>query len=154
MAHKNATPSDRIDLVAFHYLLQASSRIVRELERRFDLEHRVSAREFDVLITLANAPGGRLRMTDLANATVISSGGLTRLAGRLEQRALLRRDPDPDDARAFHASVTERGLTQLAAMRVTHDAVVHELLGAHLPPRDLDALRQLLARVLGPDLRT
>ncbi len=153
MADKIATP-DRTDLVAFHYLLQASSRIVRELERRFDLEHRVSAREFDVLITLANAAGGRLRMTELANATLLSSGGLTRLAGRLEERGLLRRDPDPNDARGFHASVTERGRTQLDAMRVTHDAVVHELLGSHLAAGELETVRRLLALVLGPDLRT
>ena len=150
--------SDRVarpgDLVAWHALLQVSNRMIREFERRFDDEHRTSAREFDVLINLANAPGGRLRMTDLANAAMLSSGGLTRLVGRLEDRGLVQRDQDPADARAFFARLTEAGQAQLASMRRTHDATVHEFLGAHLSPAEVEALRETLARVLGTDLRT
>jgi DNA-binding MarR family transcriptional regulator len=142
------------DLVAWHYLLQVSTRVIRELERRFDLEHRISAREFDVLINLEHAPGRRLRMTELATTTMLSSGGLTRLVGRLEERGLLQRDLDPADARAYHARLTDRGRTRLAAMRATHDAIVHELFGAHLSAVEVEALRTTLARVLGPDLRT
>ena len=66
--------------VAWHNLLQVSARVIREFDRRLDREHRISAREFDVLINLDNAPDRRLRMTELANAAMLSSGGLTRLS--------------------------------------------------------------------------
>ena len=65
---------------AWHALLRVEP-VVRELDRRLDLEHRISVTEFDVLITLDNAADHRLRMTDLANAVLLSSGGLARLVG-------------------------------------------------------------------------
>lgn len=136
---------------AWHRLLQVSSRVLRELERSFDREQRMMVSEFDVLITLANAPDGRLRMTDLADATMLSSGGMTRLVGRLEQRGLVRRDPDPDDARAFHASLTEVGQTSLARARITHNEVIANLLGDPLTAREVQALTRILTKVLKHD---
>lgn len=142
-------PGERPDArVAWHNLLQVSSRVVREFDNRLDLDHRISIREFDVLINLDNAPERRLRMTDLANAVMLSSGGLTRLVGRLEDRGLLQREPDPEDARAFHATLTDTGRARLAEARVTHDAVIEELLGARLSSQEVATLTRILARVL------
>jgi DNA-binding MarR family transcriptional regulator len=73
---------------------------------------------------------------------------MTRLVGRLEQRSLVRRDPDPDDARAFQASLTEAGRTSLARARITHDKVIANLFGEHLAPRDAQTLTAMLERVL------
>ena len=140
--------------LAWYHLLQVSSRVIRELDRRLELEHRISAREFDVLINLDGTPERGLRMTELANAAMLSSGGLTRLAGRLEERGFVQRDQDTADGRAFYAKLTERGRRLLAEARVTHDAVVHDLFGAYLPAADVDAMTRALARVLGPDRRT
>ena len=140
--------------VAWHNLLQVSTRVIREFDRRLDREHRISAREFDVLINLDNAPDRRLRMTELANVAMLSSGGLTRLVGRLEERGFVRRDQDTVDARAFYATLTGTGRALLAEARVTHDAVIHDLFGAHLSATQVDAMTRALAGVLGPDRRT
>jgi DNA-binding MarR family transcriptional regulator len=140
--------------LAWQLLLQVSSRVLAEFDRRLDLDHRVSVREFDVLITLDNAPESRLRMTDLANAVLLSSGGLTRLVGRLEDRGFVRREPDTTDARGYHASLTGAGRERLAEARLTHDAVIDEFLGACLSSRDVATLTRILARVLGPDSPT
>ena len=134
--------------VAWHNLLQVSTRVIREFDRRLDREHRISAREFDVLINLDNAPDRRLRMTELANVAMLSSGGLTRLVGRLEERGFVRRDQDTVDARAFYAKLTDTGRALLAEARVTHDAVIHDLFGAHLSATDVDAMTRALAGVL------
>ena len=133
---------------AWHRLLQVSSRVLRELDRSLDREQRMMVSEFDVLITLDNAPGGRLRMTDLAEAAMLSSGGMTRIVVRLEQRGLVRRDPDPDDARAFHASLTDAGRSSLAQARITHDNVIANLLGDRLTPREVQTLTRTLAKIL------
>ncbi len=105
--------------------------------------------EFDVLITLDNTPGKRLRMSDLARATMLSAGGLTRLVGRLEDRGQVRRDPDPADARGFNAVLTEPGAQALAQARLTHDAVIAEEIGSRLDARQLARLSGLLERALG-----
>ena len=147
-----ATPHAE-ELLAWYYLLQASTRVIREFDRRFDLEHRISGREFDVLITLDLDHGQGLRMTELADAAMLSSGGLTRLVGRLEERGYVQREQDPGDARVFHAGLTAAGRAKLAAARVTHDGIVHELFGRRLSPAEVAAMTQSLARVLGSDLR-
>jgi len=136
-------------LSAWHSLLQLSSRIVGEIDRRLDLEHRISVKEFDVLINLDNVPGEALRMTDLAGAVMLSSGGLTRLVGRLEERGFVRREPDPADGRGFLCSLTSDGRERLAAARGTHDAVIVTLLGGRLSAGQLDTLARLLARARG-----
>lgn len=133
---------------AWHRLLRLSRRVLREIDARLDAEHRVGVSEFDVLITLDNAQDRRLRMTDLAEAVMFSSGGLTRLVGRLESRGLVERIPDPDDARSFYAALSDQGSQRLAEARVTHDAVIEELLSAKLTSGEMQSLTRALGRAL------
>jgi DNA-binding MarR family transcriptional regulator len=135
---------------AWHRLLRLSRRVLREIDARLDAEHRIGVNEFDVLITLDNAPDRRLRMTNLAEAVMFSSGGLTRLAGRLESRGLVERIPDPDDARSFYAALTGEGSQRLSEARVTHDAVIEALLSAKLTGNELRSLTRALGQALEP----
>ena len=133
---------------AWYRLLHVSSRVLREFDQALDTHDRLKVTEFDVLITLDNAPGHQMRMTDLARATMLSSGGMTRLVGRLEDRGLLRRDPDPDDARAFRATLTSDGEQKLAEARITHDAVLTRMIGPHLTAADLRTLERTLGKII------
>ena len=133
---------------AWHRLLQVSSRVLREIDEALDAEDRISVMEFDVLITLDNAPARQLRMTDLARATMLSSGGMTRVAGRLEHRGLLERVPDPDDARAFRATLTRQGERKLAQAGTTHDAVLARMIALHTTVQDLRAVERVLGKVI------
>ena len=142
---RDTTPDPR---EAWHRLLRVSSRVLRELDHALDAEDRISVSEFDVLITLDNAPAHQLRMTDLARAALLSSGGLTRLAGRLEDRGLLRRIPDPDDARAFRATLTPEGERKLAQARATHDAVLDRMIARHTTVKDLRAVERALGMII------
>ena len=142
---RDTTPDPR---EAWHRLLRVSSRVLRELDHALDAEDRISVSEFDVLITLDNAPAHQLRMTDLARAALLSSGGLTRLAGRLEDRGLLRRIPDPDDARAFRATLTPEGERKLAQARATHDAVLDRMIARHTAVKDLRAVERALGMII------
>ena len=149
MRGNNATPSPDPDArAAWHRLLAVSSRVLAEMDRRLDARHRLSINEFDVLITLDNAEQRMLRMTDLAHAVMLSSGGLTRLVGRLEERGLVAREPNAEDARGLNAVLTEAGRAQLADARHTHDAVIDDLLAARLTRAQVGALADLLGRTL------
>lgn len=125
--------------------------MLREIDRALDRDERISVTEFDVLITLHNAPGHELRMTNLARATMLSSGGMTRLVGRLEERGYVRRDQDPDDARAFRAVLTADGEQKLAAARLTHDGVLSEMIGSRLGADELHGVELALARLVDAD---
>lgn len=142
---ENTAPDPR---EAWYRLLQVSTRVLRELDAALDAEDRISISEFDVLITLDHAPARQLRMTDLARATMLSSGGLTRLAGRLEDRGFLRRIPDPDDARAFRATLSPAGRRKLAQARTTHDAVLARMIAPHNTIQDLRGIERALGKII------
>jgi DNA-binding MarR family transcriptional regulator len=135
---------------SWHRILRLSRRVLNEIDARLDAEHRIGVNEFDVLITLDNAADRRLRMTDLAQAAMLSSGGLTRLVGRLEGRGLVQRIPDPHDARSFYATLTEGGSRLLSEARSTHDGVIEALLSSKLTAGDMRSLTRSLGRALEP----
>src|SRR5919197_3887682 len=65
---------------------------------------------YDVLWTLHNAEGKRLRIRELADAVVLSSTGMTRFVDRLGAAGLVRREAVPGDRRGAYAVVTEEGV--------------------------------------------
>jgi DNA-binding MarR family transcriptional regulator len=81
-----------------------------------------------VLATLRD--GGPKRITELAASEAIAQPSVTTLVGRLERDGLVRRAPDPEDARAVLVHLTDAGRERLAAMRAGLAAVVEERLRA------------------------
>jgi DNA-binding MarR family transcriptional regulator len=81
-----------------------------------------------VLATLRDA--GPRRITELAASEAIAQPSVTTLVGRLERDGLVRRAPDPADARAVLVHLTDAGRERLAAMRASRTAVVEQRLGA------------------------
>ena len=70
--------------------LQFTTAVLRALDEALVAAHRISVKEFEVLITLVNAPGGRLRMTELAQRALLTPSGITHLVTRLERDGLVR----------------------------------------------------------------
>ncbi|CAL9570054.1 hypothetical protein SUDANB95_04776 [Actinosynnema sp. ALI-1.44] len=93
------------------------------LERDLQREHQLSVSEYGVLDVLSRqgVGGPRLRMTQLAQAVVLSQSATTRLVNRLERRRLVRRELSDDDRRGIHLRVTEAGEEALARARATYD---------------------------------
>jgi DNA-binding MarR family transcriptional regulator len=109
------------------------SRLEARIERALQNHHGLSAREFSVLDVLSeqhSGPGGHFRMTQLADAVVLSQSATTRLVTRLEERGLLTRYLCPDDRRGIYTDVTESGHALLEAARPTNDTALREALDA------------------------
>jgi DNA-binding MarR family transcriptional regulator len=150
--NSSGRPFSDDEFAAWHGMLTLYSRIMRDLDRSMLASHHISVREFDVLITLFNAPDGRLRMTELAQHVMLSPSGLTRLVERLERAGLVERQTDRSDARSFHTVLTDLGTRRLDEARTTHNAVIR----AHFTDRlSVEVLRELGAiwdKVLPDDL--
>lgn len=118
-------------------LLQA--RIETHIERALQSRHDLSAREYSLLDVLSyqhDGEGGHLRMTQVAEAVVLSQSATTRLVTRLEDRGLLERYLCLTDRRGIYTNVTPAGLALLAEARPTHDAALREALAeASTDPR-------------------
>src|SRR5215831_11952563 len=114
------------ELAAWQGMLAVHARLIRELDRRLRDGQGIGVSEFDVLITLYNASERGLRMTDLANAIVLSPAGLTHMVTRLERDRLVERNVDPDDRRSFLVRLTDLGRSKLTAARGIHNGLIRE----------------------------
>ena len=71
---------------------------------------------YDVLWAIRRAPGRRMRMAELASSLTVSRGGLTKLADRVEDAGLIRREAAEDDRRGLYAVITPAGEQMLKRM--------------------------------------
>lgn len=113
-------------LPAWVGFLTVHSRVIRRLDAQLAASHGLTLNEFEVLLKLQEA-GGSLRMSDLAQAALISRSGLTRIVDELEAQQLVARQPDEKDGRVFLATLTRRGRARFNAASRAHLANVHAL---------------------------
>lgn len=104
---------------------------------------------YEMLATLAEAPEQRMRMGDLAEALVITRGGLTKLVDRLIKAGLLERTFCETDRRVSYATLLPAGAELLAEMRPVVVAELEVAFAANLSERQADELRNTLDRVRG-----
>jgi DNA-binding MarR family transcriptional regulator len=127
--------------------LRAHAGALRELERELMAETGTPLGWYDVLLQLAEAPGRRLRMAELADRVLLSRSGLTRVIDRLQTAGLVRREPSPDDARGTFTVLTPQGMARLRAAAPTHLAGIRKHWLAHFSDDELRELAGLLGRV-------
>src|SRR5215471_6726989 len=132
----------------WHGSLLFTNLTTRALDEALTAAHGISVKEFDVLITLFNAPDGRLRMAELAEQVVLSASGVTHLVTRLERDGLLQRIVDEGDRRSFFAALTAAGHQRLRDSRPTHNEVIRDNLTWRLTPNQLSTLGSLWEKIL------
>jgi DNA-binding MarR family transcriptional regulator len=128
-------------------LLQLNRRVLAELDRDLRTEHGLGVTDFDVLITLYNAPERRLRMSSLAERVMLSPAGITHLVTRLERDSLVRREGDPSDRRKWYTVLTSRGDEVLKDARRTHNATLRRGLLGVTTPTERRTLQRLWPRL-------
>ena len=96
--------------------------------------------EYQELAMLSQSPGRTMRMSSLAEVTNASLSRLSHLVKRLEERGLVRREPDPADGRFTNAILTEKGFRTLAEAAPGHVAHVRSLVIDVLSPEQLRRL--------------
>ena len=87
-------------------------------------------------------------MSSLGARRMLTPSGITRVVIRLEERGLVRREPDPTDGRAAFAALTRPGLEALRRAQVIHHAAVRELYLGRLTPHELERLARLFEKAL------
>ena len=124
--------------------------VLQNLDAGLRSAHGLSVTEFDVLITLFNAPDHRLGMSDLGDRVLLSPPGTTHLVKRLELDRLVRREVDPADRRRWFTVLTEDGDRALQSARHTHNDVLRRTLFAATTTAERRMLRRLWQRLSEP----
>ncbi len=81
---------------------------------------------FDLLAQLERHPQG-LRMSELSQRLMVTSGNITGLADQLEAEGLLTREPVSDDRRAIRLRLSPAGRRRFAEMAAGHEGWVVSL---------------------------
>ncbi|CAN5494023.1 MarR family transcriptional regulator [soil metagenome] len=103
------SPLGRHAWIAFY---TAQIALTREIGRAMQAEAGIGMEEYGVLLGLEMAEHHRLRMGEIAEMSSLSPSGITRLVDRLEKEGLVCRQSCPNDRRALHCALTQKGLAK------------------------------------------
>jgi DNA-binding MarR family transcriptional regulator len=148
----NTFASTRLEgaaLEAWRNYLQSHASILRELDAELVAEHRMTTRDYEVLLYLAQAPDRKLPMSALATSTMLTRSGITRLIDGLVEAGLIERVACSSDARVSYARLTDAGYGKLRDAGCTHVASIQRLFLEHFTPEEIDQLASLLGRLPG-----
>jgi DNA-binding MarR family transcriptional regulator len=143
------TGMDGAELEAWRSYLQSHALIVRDLDAELVAGHGLTTRDYEVLLYLAQAPDRRLAMSALAESTMLTRSGITRLVDGLVGCGLIERVSCPQDARVSYAQLTDEGYVKLREAGRTHIASIRRLFLAHYSEQEIEQLAGLLGRLPG-----
>jgi DNA-binding MarR family transcriptional regulator len=139
---------DPAHLAAWRLLLEAHAQVTELLERELVAERDLPLSRYDVLLNLAEAPGGRLRMQELSASVLLSKSGLSRLVDRMVEAGLVRRERCEADRRGWFAVLTDQGRSALRRAAPVHLRGIQEHFARHLAPDEVEVLAAALSRVV------
>lgn len=132
---------------AWRAYLDSTRMLFAALDKQLASDSDLTLTDYDILVRLSEAPGGRLRMRELADLTLSTRSGVTRAVTRAEQAGWVRRVECEEDRRGMNAELTEAGRAKLAASAPGHVRAVRELLIDQLTPEQLGQLTEIGRRV-------
>jgi DNA-binding MarR family transcriptional regulator len=142
-----ACPSGDEKVQLFGLLLETNARLSRKLGIELESSCELPLAWFDVLLQLRRSPDGHLKMNEIAEAIVHSSGGTTRLVDRIEEAGLVARQSCPSDRRAIHVAITETGNAKLDEALNVHLEYLDESLAKRLTQSERATLTSLLTKL-------
>ena len=132
---------------AFYGLLVVEWRISERLDAELQASAGISLNQLELLVQL-HFKDGRRRMSDLADALLLSRGGATRLVARAEEDGLVRREIPPDDRRATYAVLTEAGVAAAERAFPVYEEAVQRLFQDFVTDEEAEVLVRVWNRVL------
>lgn len=139
-------------ITAFGMILEAGGALRSVLSHELEAACGIPASWFGVLLRVARAPGGRLRMSELASGVALTASGATRLVDRIESADLIRRVACPEDRRVAWTELTTKGRKVLRQALPVHLEGLRRHIGAHLSDDEVRLLTDLLRRLRDANL--
>jgi DNA-binding MarR family transcriptional regulator len=133
---------------AWRGLLQMTSQLNARMNRQLQDDYGLSLTDYEVLVVLSEAPGGRRRVFELAAELAWEQSRVSHQLGRMQRRGLVAREECPTDARGAFAVLTETGRAAIERAAPAHVAMVRELVFDGLSRDELTALTEVSSRVL------
>ncbi|MFC0625358.1 MarR family winged helix-turn-helix transcriptional regulator [Kribbella deserti] len=119
-----------------------------QITRDLAADSGLSDADYDVLSTVSDADGRRMRVGELAAHMAWSVSRLSHHVSRMEQRGLVSRESSADDGRGFTVALTDEGWTTLQAAAVHHVESVRENFVDLLTPAELKSFATITEKLV------
>ena len=143
----SACPSGDERVVLFGLLLETNARLSRSLGVELEAACDLPLAWFEVLLQLRKVPEGRLKLNQIADAIVHSSGGTTRLIDRIEEAGYVTREHCPSDRRAIYVAISANGNQKLDEALNVHLDYLEDNLAKRLDDQERRTLTTLLKKL-------
>jgi DNA-binding MarR family transcriptional regulator len=149
MAGQNATAPQWLntaEMKAWRRYIIASRRLIEALDN--DLEsHDLSMPDYEILAQLSDAPDRKMRMSELADITLLSRSRLSHRMKVMEKAGWVKREACPSDKRGYFAVMTAKGWKAIVAAAPDHVESVRARFVDHLSKADQEVVATIFARV-------
>ena len=109
--------------------------------------HDLSMPDYEILAQLSDAPERRLRMSELAEITLLSRSRLSHRMKVMEKAGWVKREACPSDKRGFFAVMTPKGWKAIVAAAPDHVASVRSRFVDHLSAQEQVVLAGIFSRI-------
>jgi len=148
MSSKTTTcPSGDEKVLLFGLLMDTNARLTKGLNEVLEKNCELPLASFDALHHLRRVDSRRLKMNELADAIVHSTGGTTRLIDRLTEAGLVVREQCPTDRRAIYVAITAAGNQKLDEALASHLDFLQETMAGRLSEGERESLTSLLGKL-------
>ncbi len=121
MTQQRFTPLER---AAWGGLLKTHATLNKLLEAQLQSEFGITHVEYEILLRLNYAPGGKLRIQDLAEQSILTRSGVSRAVDRLEKAGFTTKNVAEEDRRGAYAMLTPEGKARFEKILDQHVAFV------------------------------
>jgi DNA-binding MarR family transcriptional regulator len=133
---------------AWRGLLRMTSQLNARMNRQLLQDYGVSLADYDVLVVLSEAPEGRLRVFEVADALAWEQSRVSHQLARMQRRGLVTREDCASDARGAFAVLVEAGRAAIERAAPAHVETVRQLVFDGLTHDQVTALTEVTSRVL------
>ena len=134
------------EMKAWRTYIIASRRLLEALDG--DLEgHDLSMADYEVLAQLSDAPGRRLRMSELAEIAMVSKSRLSHRMTVMEKAGWVRREMCTEDRRGSFAVMTDAGWKAIVKAAPSHVESVRSRFLNHLSSKDQEEMGKIFDRL-------
>ena len=130
-------------------MLGAHGTLTREMNANLIAAHELTLTDYEVLLRLWTAPEVGLTRSDLAQSTLLTQGGITRLLSGLERAGLVESASGETDRRVVYARLTEAGRKRFREAARTHVRDITTMFTERFSSDELATLADLLGRLPG-----
>ena len=131
-------------ILVFGRLLGAANRLEYILGHSLEENAGLSHSLFELLLVVGRAGPGGIAARDIAQARVLTSGGVTRLVNRASEQGLIARRASDEDGRVQLIELTPRGEDVLLKASALHARNIQRYLIDALPADQADVFAQAI----------